>query len=156
VKNELKLRLRISVPEKHISEIRKEQEITFSVNSYPDKKFSGKITRGSSNVNTQLRSETIEIEIDNKDGFLLPGMFAKVELPLTRNEKTILVPESSVATNMEHCFVIKILGTKAKLVDVQKGNSLDGKVEIFGDLKAGDKILKEANDEIKDGQELNE
>jgi membrane fusion protein, multidrug efflux system len=154
VKNESKLRLRVSVPEKHISEIRKEQEITFSVSGYPDKKFTGKVTRSGSNISTQLRSEIVEIEIENKTGILLPGMYAKVELPLTRNEKTILVPESAVATNMERCFVIKVVGGKAKLVDVQKGNSFDGKVEVFGDVMSGDIILKEANDEIKDGEVL--
>ncbi|MGZ3920713.1 MAG: efflux RND transporter periplasmic adaptor subunit [Bacteroidia bacterium] len=155
IKNESKLRLRISVPEKHVSEIKKEQEISFTVSGYPEKTFSGKVTRNSSNINTQLRSEVIEIEIENKTGILLPGMFAKVDLPLTRNEKTIIVPESAVATNMEHCFVIKLIGKKAKMIDVQKGNVSDGKVEIFGDVKVGDVILKEANDEIKDGTVIN-
>ena len=155
IKNENKLRLRISIPEKHVSEIKKEQQITFTVSGYPDKKFTGKVSRNSSNINTQLRSEVIEIEIENKEGILLPGMFAKVEIPLTRNEKTIIVPETSVSTNMEHCFVIKVKKNKARLVDVQKGNSLDGKVEIFGDVNAGDIILKEANDEIKDGAIIN-
>ncbi|MGZ3864232.1 MAG: efflux RND transporter periplasmic adaptor subunit [Bacteroidia bacterium] len=154
VKNESKLRLRISVPEKHISEIKKEQEITFTVSGYPDKKFSGKVTRSGSNISTQLRSEIVEIEIENKAGILLPGMYAKVELPLTRDEKTIIVPESSVATSMERCFVIKILDGKAKITDVQKGNSFDGKVEVFGDVSAGDIILKEANDEIRNGEAL--
>jgi membrane fusion protein (multidrug efflux system) len=155
IKNESKLRLRISVPEKHVSEIKNQQEIAFTVSGYPDKSFRGKVTRTSSNINTQLRSETIEIEIDNQEKFLLPGMFAKVDLPLTRNEKTIIVPESSIATSMEHCFVIKVINNKAKLFDVQKGNSLDGKVEIFGDVKIGDIILKEASEEIKDGTLLN-
>ncbi len=154
IKNESKLRLRVSVPEKHIAEIKNAQEVTFTVSGYPDKKFKGKVTRGSSNINTQLRSEAIEMEIENSQGILLPGMFAKVELPLTRNEKTIIVPESSVAINMERCFVIKVIGKKAKLIDVQKGNSFDRKVEIFGDVNAGDIILKEANDEIKEGEIL--
>lgn len=155
VKNELKLRLRISVPEKHVSEIKNQQEISFTVSGYPDKVFTGKVTRTSSNISTQLRSETIEIEVENKEHILLPGMYATVGLPLTRNEKTIIVPETAVATSMEHCFVIKLVGNKAKVVDVQKGNSLDGKVEIFGDIKPGDVLLKEANEEIKDGMTLN-
>ncbi len=151
VKNEAKLRLRISVPEKHAAAIHISESISFSVSGYPDKKFSGKVSRCASNIDPMLRAETIEIEFDNKDQLLLPGMFAQVEMPLTRNEKTILVPESSIATNMERCFVIKLENNKAVLVDVRKGNSLNGKVEIFGNVSSGDLLLKEASEEIKNG-----
>lgn len=154
VKTQDLLRLHISVPEKHISAISENQEVNFTVTSYPERKFSGKVTRASSNLNVQLRAEVIEIEIPNKDGALIPGMFAKVEIPLTRHEKTVIVPETAVITSMERCFVIKVNGDKAKVVDVQKGNTSKGFVEIFGNIKAGDVILKEGSEEIKDGDTI--
>jgi len=154
IKNESVLRLRISVPEKYVSGIKKDQEIAFNVSAYPDKKFTGKVSRAASNINTELRSEVIEIEVNNKEGLLLPGMYAKVDLNLSRSEKAVVVPQSSVATSMERCFIIKVVDNKARIINVQKGNSTDGKVEVFGDVKSGDIILKEASDEIKDGMTL--
>jgi len=152
MKNESKLRLHIAIPEKYIAEIEEGKEINFTVKSFPNSMFKGKITRLSKNVDTKTRSEIIEILIDNADGKLMPGMYATVSLPSQRNEKSLFVPETAIVTNMEKCFVIKIDATKkAHWVSVQKGNKAKDKVEVYGDLKEGDTVIKQGSDEIKDG-----
>ena len=84
LKSESKLRLHIAVPEKHIAEIKTGDRVQFKVNSYPDKSFEGSISRISKNLNTQTRSEIIEIVIENKSGQLIPGMYAQATIPIQR------------------------------------------------------------------------
>ena len=155
LKNESKLRLHIAVPEKHIAEIKKGDLVRFTVNSYPDKSFEGKITRISKTLNTQTRSEIIEIVIDNKSGVLIPGMYAQASLPIQRLEPSFVVPQSAVATTMERSFVIKVThGTTPVWVDVQKGELQGEKVEVFGNLTAGDTLLNIASDEIRPSETI--
>jgi hypothetical protein len=71
-------------------------------------------------------------------------------------EKSLFVPETAIVTNMEKRFVIKVDQNKtAHWIDVQKGNPNKDKVEVYGDLKEGDVVIKQGSDEIKDGSKLN-
>jgi membrane fusion protein (multidrug efflux system) len=153
IKNEKFLRLHIAIPEIYVDEVQEGKEIQFTVKSFPNSTFKGKINRLSKNIDTRTRSEIIEILFDNAEGKLMPGMFATVMLPSRRNVKSMYVPETAVVTNMEKCFVIKVDdGHKAHWISVQKGNKSKDLVEVYGDLKEGDQILKQGNDEIRDGE----
>jgi RND family efflux transporter MFP subunit len=156
IKNESKLRLHIAIPEKYVAEVEEDKEVKFTVKSFPNSTFNGKITRLSKNVDVKNRSEIIEILIDNTDSKLMPGMYATVSLPSKRNEKSLFVPETSVVTNMEKCFVLKIDTNKiVHWISVRKGNRNKDKIEVYGDLKEGDTIIKQGSDEIKDGTIIN-
>lgn len=155
LKSEGKLRLHIAVPEKHLAEINVGNTVTFQVKSFPDETFEGKIARTSQNVNIQTRSEIIEIEIPNKDGRLLPGMYATATIPLKRAKPTVVVPSTAIVTNMERNFVIKIVqGNRVNYVDVEKGEQRGDMVEVFGKISAGDTILNSGSDEIKNNTNI--
>ena len=151
IKQENRLRLRIPVPERYISAIRLSQPISFSVMNLPDKKFAGKVSRISHNVSKQTRSELIEIDVQNPQLQLVSGTYTQVTLPFQRNTTSLTVPSSAVATTLEKCFVVKVENGIASWVEVKKGIEAEGKVEIFGDIKSGDTVLKTASDEIPNG-----
>ncbi|HXC06555.1 MAG TPA: efflux RND transporter periplasmic adaptor subunit [Bacteroidia bacterium] len=155
IKNERWLRLHIAIPEMYVDEVQEEKEIKFTVKSFPASTFTGKINRLSKSIDPKTRSELIEILIDNEQGKLMPGMYATVMLPSKRNVKSLYVPESAIITNMEKCFVITVdEGKKVHWVSIQKGNKSGNRMEVYGALKEGDQILKQGNDEIKDGETL--
>lgn len=154
IKQEHKLRLQIAVPEKYLDAVRQNQPVSFTVMSFPDEVFKGKVNRISHNVEKQSRSEMIEIEIPNNSLRLVSGMYAMVNLPVERSGASLMVPSSAIATTMEKCFVVKVVDGKAQWVDVKKGMEADGKTEVFGQVKEGDIILKTASDEVKTGMSL--
>ena len=154
LENESRLRMHIAIPEKYLAEIEIGKTVLFSVKSFPDKNFEGKITRLAKKVAVQTRSEIIEVEIINHKGQLLPGMYAHAIIPIKRPEASLVVLQSSVVTNMERSFVIKATHGSAVWVDVQKGESHGEKVEIFGKLIPGDTILNTASDEIKNSEAI--
>ncbi len=150
MKSENKLRLHIAVPEKNLAEVSEGKVVKFNVKSFPDEVFAGKITRLSKSLNVMTRSEIVEIEIDNRNGKLLPGMYAFASLPIQRRGESIVVLNSAIVTNMERQFVIKIKnGNEVTYVDVEKGEDQGDSVEIFGALKKGDTLLNVASDEIR-------
>lgn len=156
LRSESRLRLHVAVPEIHLAELGVGRPVKFSVKSFPGKTFNGNITRMGKSVSAQTRSEIIEIEIDNRDGQLLPGMYAQAIIPVSRMETSLVVPATAVVTNMERSFVIKVgkNGQRADWVDVEKGEMMADKLEVFGKLISGDTILVEGSDEIKNHQTL--
>lgn len=147
-----RLRLVISVPEAYTSYLNEESEISFSVKSLPNEVFKAKPARFAGALDNRLRSERIEMDVQNDDRKLLPGMIAEVDLHLNPTDSTFIVPKTAVASTTEKVIVIKVKDGKAVWVEVRKGREADGKVEVYSHaLSAGDVVLKTANDEIRDG-----
>ena len=154
LEQESELRLIVNVPEIYINQISKNTAISFRVSTLPGKIFQGKISRTSGSLNSKFRSEAIEIDVDNSQGLLTPGMFAEVILPVKRNTPALVVPKSALVISTERKYIIIVKDGKTKWIDIQEGNSRNDSTEVFGNLFAQDKVVLKANDEIKEGIEI--
>lgn len=153
--HELKhLRLVVSVPEAYKSYVKLGDVIRFSVQAYPGEVFSGKITRRSWVMDTQLRSEHIELDVDNPNKRLSPGMVADAQLSLNKGADSFIAPKTAVLNSAEGVFLIASIDGKAMRVPVQKGRETDSLTEVFGQLKPGSVFLKKASEEIHNGAVL--
>ncbi len=144
------LRMVIPVPENEIADVGDGAKVEFTVPAFPRQVFSGKVTRVSHAVDPKTRTMPIELDVSNPDGRLTPGSFAEVRWPLKRSS-ALLVPSTSIATNLERTFVVRIRDGKTEWVDVKRGMTADKLVEVLGDLKAGDTIAVRGSDEVPAG-----
>ena len=110
----------------------------------------GVISRQSMNMNAQYRSERMEIDVANKENKLSPGMYADVMLYARGNANAFTVPKSAVVTSTERKYVLRFADNKIKKIDVTTGNEKMGNIEVYGMLNANDKVISNANDEIKE------
>jgi membrane fusion protein, multidrug efflux system len=151
VENANSLRLQVPVPEAYTASTLPNNQASFKVSSYPGVFFPAKLVRKSGALSSNTRSETWEFEVINKDKKLKSGMFAEIQLPLQRAEQGIMLPNSAFVTTQERLFVIRVKDGKAEWVDVKKGFAVPDKTEVLGTIQPADKIVKIANEEIKDG-----
>ncbi len=151
-----KLRLAASIPAAYTSFLSNKSEINFTVNSIAGQKFTARIARLAGALDNRLRSENIEMDVDNSSKKLLPGMIAEISIPLQGQDSSFVVPKTAVVNGTEKVFVIKKQAGKAQWVAIKKGREADGKIEIFGGLglNAGDTIITTGNEEIRDGSTL--
>jgi membrane fusion protein (multidrug efflux system) len=82
---------------------------------------------------------------------LAPGSFTNVLWPLERSYPTLFVPATAVTSDQQHTFVIRVRNGKAEWVTVQTGQTVSAEVEVFGDLTAGEEVVKTASDAIHSG-----
>lgn len=148
------LRLVVSVPEADASGIKEGTVLTFSVPAYLGHKFKGTVARVGHALDSRTRTMPVELDVDNRDGRLEPGMFATVDWNSSRPYKTCFVPLPAVASNLERTFVVRVKDGKVELVPVKVGQTMDDKIEVVGDLKEGDTVILKASDEFKTGAEL--
>ncbi|TAJ46018.1 MAG: efflux RND transporter periplasmic adaptor subunit [Chitinophagaceae bacterium] len=144
------LRLQVDVPEAVAAAIQKQDTVYFYVSALQGERLSGFISRRSKNINAQYRSERMEIDVPNPKGKLAPGMYADVVLHSKGNAAALLVPATAVVTSTERKYVLVIRDGKISKVDVSTGNQTASKTEIFGNLKAGEKVVLKATDEIRE------
>jgi RND family efflux transporter MFP subunit len=146
-----RLRLTVPIPEAQVGEIKVGQLVSFTVPAYPGQTFKAPILRISREVDEKSRTMPVELDVLNRDGRLSPGSFATVSWPLERSYPTLFVPASAVTTDQQHTFVIRVRNNKVEWVTVQTGQSLNGDIEIFGELVFGDQVVKVASDAIHSG-----
>jgi membrane fusion protein (multidrug efflux system) len=147
-----RLRLVVSVPESYTGGLSHKSEVDFTVRELPGDKFTAKISRMAGALDDRLRSERVEMDVFNKSKKLLPHMYADVNVPLPSHDSTLIVPKSAVVTSTEKVFIVRVTNHRAEWVDVKKGFQSGDRMEVYGKLKAGDKVVKNATDEIRDGQ----
>ena len=78
-------------------------------------------------------------------------MYPEVQWPVHKGRASFFVPATSIVTTTERMFVIRVVSNRAQYVTVTRGAAEAGQVEVFGKLAAGDRIVKLATDEIRDG-----
>jgi RND family efflux transporter MFP subunit len=148
------LRLVVPVPEENVGGLVNGANVQFQVAAWPERTFTGTVARVSHSLDQKSRTMPVELDVINRDGSLAPGMYPTVKWPDRRSHPSLFVPKSSVVTTTERTFVVRNRNGHAEWVDVKKGVSDGDLVEVLGDLKPGDKVIRRATDEIRDGTSL--
>ncbi|MBI4471038.1 MAG: hypothetical protein HY646_00110 [Acidobacteria bacterium] len=78
-------------------------------------------------------------------------MFAEVQWPVSRPQTSLFVPTSAVVRTSERQFVVRVRSGVAEWVDVRRGEVTGNLIEVFGDLREGDVVVRRGNDEIRPG-----
>jgi len=148
------LRLVVPVPEAYVGEMKVGQQVAFTVPAYPGQTFHAPIARISHDVDLNSRTMPVELDIHNADGKLSPGSFSSVQWPVQRAAPTMFVPVTAVTNDQQRSFVERVRNGKAEWVDVVTGLSVNGNIEVFGDIKPGDEVIRNATDAIHSGQQV--
>jgi membrane fusion protein, multidrug efflux system len=154
IQDQKRMRLVISVPETYTGGLSDKDQVTFSVQALPNRKFTAQIKRLAGALDTKLRSEQVEMDVYNTNKNLLPHMFAEVDIPLPSRDSTFILPKTAVVTSTEKVFIIKIVNNHTQWVNVKKGLSAGNQIEVYGDIKEGDQVVKDASEEIRDGSPI--
>lgn len=149
IENLSKLRLRVAVPEAYTTAIPATGSGLFTVDAQPSKKYRGKLSRKSNQIDQITRTELWEFEVLNTNQELKSGMYGSVNFTVLRHGESFVAPYLAVVTNLERTFVIRVTDNQTEWVDVRTGINMKDNVEIFGDLNEGDQLVLKANDEIK-------
>ena len=148
-----KLRLVVYVPETYTSYVEHHSQISFNVQSLPGETFTAKVTRMAGALDEKLRSERVEMDVMNNNKKLLPGMITNINIPLSPNDSTLIVPSSAIVNTTQAVHVVKVLNGKMVWVEVKPGRTSGNFTEVYGNLNDGDTILTTANDEAREGME---
>jgi RND family efflux transporter MFP subunit len=147
-----RMRLTVAVPENDVGGIAEGTSGEFSVQAWPGKRFSGTVRRISHAIDQKTRTMPVELDVDNGDGKLASGMYAEVRWPIVRTAPSLLVPASAVVQTTERTYVDRVRddGTLEQ-VPVRRGATVGDRLEVVGQLAAGDMVLKRGSEELPSG-----
>ena len=135
--------------------VRLGQEVAVHVAPYPDRSFGAKVTVISPTIDPKTRTLRVKAVVDNAEGLLRPGLFARADLGLSVHEGVAVVPSSAVLQRVDGSVVFVLDGTnRATRRVVQLGSFQEGRVEVTKGLQAGDRVLVRGHADLLDGQQV--
>ncbi|HOP61497.1 MAG TPA: efflux RND transporter periplasmic adaptor subunit, partial [Candidatus Saccharicenans sp.] len=123
----------IYATDKEYFRIKVGQEVTITSGVFPDQVFRGRVTRVAPLLKETTRQARIEIDIDNEDNLLKPGMFVNVEIEYDRRENARIIPYSAIVTrgNAQGVFIADIENRKAYFKPIKTGIIEGEKAEVL-------------------------
>jgi membrane fusion protein (multidrug efflux system) len=144
-----------SLTELDTERVRLGQPIGVRVGAFRDRTFQGKVTFVAPTVDPATRTLRIKAEVDNSEGLLRPGLFARVSLGVSRREDVMMVPEEAVIQRATGAYVFRIVDDdRVERVDVETGAIADGRVEVRGPISGGDWVVKRGHGGLANGMSV--
>lgn len=150
VQKDARLRLVLAIPEAHTPYVQLGDTVKFSAKSIPQKVFTGIVVRKAGALDSKLRAERIEVDVQNQDNLLLPRMIVDANITLQSKESTFFIPKSALVDGNMGVYIMKIVDGKTQKVSVRKGRTNGMTIEIFGNLDVDDEILLKVSEETKE------
>lgn len=138
--NSGKLKITFSVPEKYANQIRVNSNLSFTVTG-SSQSYLAKVYAVEPEVQIATRTLQVRALAENKDGKLLPGTFANVELPLDIIKDAIVIPTEAIIPVQDGKKVFISNMGKAKEVMVETTTRTDASILVLSGLKVGDTVL---------------
>ena len=146
------------LPERYLPQLRVGQAAQVTLDALPQKRFNARIDAMDPQVDATGRSVLVRASLDNTEGVLRPGMFARVDTVLSTRPEALVVPEEAVMPDAGKQFVIKVVpgpeveGRATRVAqpsEVQTGARRQGRVEILQGVQAGDTVVTAGHQRVQ-------
>ena len=143
------------LPEADSSRVRKGIPIEVTVAPYPDEVFEAIAHMVSPTIDPRTRTLRVKALIDNSDGRLRPGLFARANLGIAHRNGVITVPEEAVLQRLGGPVIFRVLdGNRVERIAVEIGVIRDGWVEIREGLGPRDRVVSRGHSDLIDGSPI--
>ena len=151
--NLAQLTLEAPVPSAEIPRIKIGQEVRFKVDGFGARDFSGKVARINPTTESGSRAMLVYIAVDNGDGALRGGMFAKGSIVTERSSVAPMVPLTALRTEKHGTVVYAVVDNKVVEQSVTLGlrNEDEGYAEVKQGLAPGTRVIVAKLDGVKPG-----
>ena len=114
--------------------------------------FTGDITRTADSIDANTRTMLTEVQVDNSQGKLVPGMYAVVTFPPAAGTVApLIITGDAVVVRSDRSMVATVDNGKIRMVPVVLGRDFGSAIEILNGLQEGQLIVTDVTDDVVDG-----
>jgi membrane fusion protein (multidrug efflux system) len=147
------IKVDFAVPENFLAGLREGLEVKATAAAFPGREFAGTVSGVDSRVDPVTRSVTVRAAVPNPDLALKPGMFLNVTLARDEHQ-ALMVPEAALVPEQSRQFLFVIENGRAIRREVRIGGRQPGRVEIVSGLEAGEQVIVEGTQKVREGGEV--
>jgi HlyD family secretion protein len=150
-----RVRLRIAIPEMEAPLARVGNAVSLKLRSLPDRDFQGKISRMARRLDESTRTMLVEVDLDNSEGLLIPGMYGDATVTLKQTPDALVVAATAVQfdkTGNSSVYVVE--NGVVKIVPVVTGHDDGRHIQILSGIDETARIAAGRIGRFKDGQKV--
>jgi|HubBroStandDraft_1064217.scaffolds.fasta_scaffold43814_3 membrane fusion protein, multidrug efflux system len=145
------LRVYADVPQDLAALVKDGELASVSVTQYPDRSFSGTVTRHPEALAQDTRTMRVEVDLPNKDSALYPGMYATLTLNVGSSDIAPWVPDDALMFRGGDAFVPVVRKNRIHLARVALGNDDGREVQVASGLSKDDLIAVNVGQGVEEG-----
>jgi multidrug efflux pump subunit AcrA (membrane-fusion protein) len=113
------------------------------------------VIRNAGALDNAARTMLTEVQVDNSDGSLLPGMYAQVKFTLPQQRTSLIVPTSSLVVDRSGMHVVTVDGRHSvHFIPVTIGKDMGKEVEILNGLHGAEPLVSSPSDLLNEGEQV--
>jgi RND family efflux transporter MFP subunit len=148
------LRLRMPVPEDAVRYVKVGDTMLVRVDAL-ERSFTGKVVRFTRDVNFETRTMETEVDVENKDLSIDPGMYANTQLLLNHADNVLTIPVEALVLR-DHKEVVYVLDGQSRVHErtVEVGLRGSQLAEIKSGLAEGERVIVGGQDKYQEGERV--
>ena len=150
-----RLKLTFTVSEKDIADLKTGQEVVFTVDSFPDKKFKGRLNLIYPNVEERTRTLQAEAIVPNTGRLLKPGFFARISIYTAAPREAVVAPLTSLMYDNSTISIFVVEGNIAHQRIIKTGGKYGENVEVIEGLKEKEQVVTVGQNNLSEGVKVN-
>lgn len=144
----------LQIPQAELSKFKSGDVATVSVAAMPDNDFQATIVRISPTIDARNGTFRATAVIDNKNGYLAPGMFGRFKVTYEKHDNALVIPAHALLDEDEETSVYVVLNGEVVRRSVEVGIQDNGRVEILAGLTDDDQIVVVGHFGLRDGSKV--
>ena len=145
-----------SLTELDTERVRLGQRVEIRVGAFPGRTFDGRVAFIAPTIDPNTRTLRIKAEIDNIEGLLRPGLFARMSLGVAERPNVLMVPAEALIQRAGGTSVYRVTDAegdegRVERISVEVGSTEGDFVEVRGTLRPGDKIVRRGHGGLANG-----
>ncbi len=149
------LRVYINVPQDYSQSARVGLKADLEFQEFPGRRFQGTLVRTADAIDVASRTLLVEVDVDNRNGELLPGAYAQVHLKVPSNVPSLVLPVSALIFRSHGLQVGTVdKSNRAVLKSVTLGRDMGSTVEVVLGLSPNDLVITNPPDSLISGEEV--
>jgi len=141
IENLDRLVARVHIPEQDYQKVHKGQEAVLTLDAFAGKRFAGTVERVNPVIDSQSGTAEVTVAIENPEGFLRPGMFARVGIITALHRDALVIPKEAILIEGEKKVVYVVREGMAREVFVRTGFQDTDRVEVLEGLAQNDRVV---------------
>jgi RND family efflux transporter MFP subunit len=149
------LRIQIDVPQSEAVNIKDGQTAEVDVKERLGRVYAGTVIRNAGALDNAARTLLTEVQVNNTDGSLLPGMYAQVKFTLSQQRTSLIIPSSSLVVDHSGMHVVTVGPSQAvHFTPVVIGKDMGKEVEVLSGLNGSESLVASPSDLLNEGEHV--
>jgi RND family efflux transporter MFP subunit len=148
------LRVQVYVPQEDVFGLKDGQTATMTVPELPGHTFHGTVARNAGALSTNTRTLLAEVDVDNRDKILSPGLYGVVHLEEPRDHPVVFVPSEAIIFNKDGLSAAVYANGHAQIRHLNVLADDGAQVEVRDGLHPGEQIILNPPVNLTDGMKV--